>query len=224
MTSLLLFIGLSALTSTAVYGHDSVAFTFELPDNERQCFYSKYKESKKMTFEYEVIRGGNTDVDAMIESPNGQIVYAEQKMREDQVDFESSYGVYSFCFSNEFSTFSHKVVYFELRPEGHESLSDIAGHKKPTANTQIEETMDHIHRSSQFVQQMQKNYRLLEARGRHIAEDLSTRVQVWSLGEALVIMFMGLGQVLVLRKFFTHIRPSTKEPKHIALPTQTLRP
>ena len=217
----------SCFCSYLVQGHESTAFTFELPDNEKQCFYQKYKGAKKLTLYFEVIRGGKQDTDFTIESPNGKEVYRKIKVKRDEINFESSFGVYSFCFSNEFSTFTHKVIYFELRPEGHESLADVAGQKKPTANTLIEETLDHIYRNAKVVKQAQNNFRVKESSGRKIAEDLSIRVHVWSIGEAIIILCMGLGQVIILRRFFSHIRPPTSKPAAVGnaildLPKQSL--
>ena len=218
----LLFLVLCSCLLHATTGHDSTALTFELPDNEQQCFYHRYKEGKRLTLYYEVIRGGNKDVDFVIESPNGLEIYKGVKKGKDEVNFESSYGVYSFCFSNEFSTFSHKVVYFELRPEGHETLADRAGQKKSTANTLTEETMDHIYRNTKAIQSVQNTFRIRESYGRVLAENLSKRVSIWSIGEAVVILLMGLGQVFVLRRFFSHIHPPAKDPKVMDLPKQSL--
>ena len=46
----------------------------------------------------------------------------------------------------------------------------------------------------------------LDCAGRSFAEDLNDRVQWWSLGQTTVIILVGIGQVLVLRSFFTDRR------------------
>ena len=46
----------------------------------------------------------------------------------------------------------------------------------------------------------------LDFAGRSFAEDLNDRVQWWSLGQTTVIILVGIGQVLVLRSFFTDRR------------------
>lgn len=131
--------------------HDSWALSFELPDNEKQCFFHDFKESKNMVLAYEVVGGGKFDVDVTIESPNGKEIYKEVKKTKGEHQFETSWGTYSFCFSNEFSTFTHKIVYFELKPYGHDSLAVEAGKKKPTVDTQVEHSMEIIHSANTQV-------------------------------------------------------------------------
>ena len=184
-------------------GHNSWALAFELLDSDKMCFYHKWKESQSMVFSFEVVRGGNMDIDVLVESPNGDEIMKEVKQTEGRLDFETSFGVFSFCFSNEFSTFSHKVIYFELRPEGHDTLAIEAGKKKPTVDTQVEHSMEQIHSHNSDIMFLQRNYRLDESRGQNVAMDLNARVHWWSLGQALVIICVGFGQVLLLKTLFS---------------------
>jgi len=52
----------------------------------------------------------------------------------------------------------------------------------------------------------QVNYRTNEARGRFAAEELNRRVLWWSTMEGLIILFSSLGQVFILRRFFSDVR------------------
>ena len=56
----------------------------------------------------------------------------------------------------------------------------------------------------------QRKYRIRESIGRHLAEQLNKMVSWWSLGQSLVVLLCGIGQVLVLRTFFTDKRRSSK--------------
>jgi hypothetical protein len=53
-----------------------------------------------------------------------------------------------------------------------------------------------IHETLTLIHDYQKHHRLREARGRDTAEYLNERVQYWSLGEALLLVVVGLFQVL----------------------------
>lgn len=198
----------------AMAKYTSTALTFELPDNERTCFYERYPGSKGYVFKYKVIRGGNLDVDVFLASPNGKILYKETKMKTGSFAFTTSRGDFKVCFSNEFSTISHKTVYFELRPEDMDTLAFEAGKMIPSVNTQVEASLESLHRYSTLTVEFQKAYRLNEAKGRHMADVLNTRVQMWSVIEASIIMATGVGQVLLLKTFFTEKRklPSNKGP------------
>lgn len=64
----------------------------------------------------QVISGGHYDVDCYVEDPNGKTIYQETKKQYDSFSHHTELkGVYTFCFGNEFSTFSHKIVYFDFQ-------------------------------------------------------------------------------------------------------------
>lgn len=184
-------------------GHESSGLTFELPDNEKMCFHEDFEGSKKYIFEFRVLSGGNNDVDVRVHSPTGKLLYDANKRKTGVYSFDISWGTYSFCFSNEFSSFTHKIVYFEVRPEEHKQLAVEGGKKSPSANTQLEESMETVHSHSTEVMKYQKLYRLNEANGRYQAEQLNQQVQWWSLAQSVIILFTGLGEILILKRFFS---------------------
>ncbi|KAI0207972.1 Transmembrane emp24 domain-containing protein 7, partial [Lamellibrachia satsuma] len=179
------------------------ALTFELPDKEQACFHQKFEGSTKYVFSYEVIRGGNLDVDVTVVSPNGLMLHDQNKIKKGVFEFETSYGVYTFCFSNLFSSFTHKVIYFELRPEVHRNLAYEAGRKLPHANTYVEESLESVHIAMSQVTEYQTEYRLREFIGRYVAENVNDRVTWWSAAQALIILVVVCGQVVILKLFFT---------------------
>ena len=61
-----------------------------------------------------MLRGGLQDIDVTMESPNKKLLYRGEKAVMDRFDFETSWGLYTICFSNEFSNIIHKV-----RVQGH---------------------------------------------------------------------------------------------------------
>lgn len=64
----------------------------------------------------QVISGGHYDIDCYVEDPNGKTIYKETKKQYDSFPHHTEVkGVYTFCFSNEFSTFSHKTIYFDFQ-------------------------------------------------------------------------------------------------------------
>ena len=63
----------------------------------------------------QVVTGGNFDVDVHVVAPNGQVLYKDVKQQYDTFTWTAEVpGVYTVCFSNEFSSFTHKVVYFAM--------------------------------------------------------------------------------------------------------------
>lgn len=109
------------------------------PVRSGQCFKALVAPSNSTLFlcDYQVITGGHYDVDCYVEDPAGNVIYRETKKQYDSFTYRTEVkGVYRFCFSNEFSTFSHKTVYFDFQV-GDEPpiLPDMA--TRVTALTQV---------------------------------------------------------------------------------------
>jgi protein ERP2 len=64
-----------------------------------------------------------------LEAPNKKIVYKQTRAQFDSVRFVPEVsGVYVVCFSNEFSTFSHKLVYMDLQVGDEQPLPGLEQH------------------------------------------------------------------------------------------------
>ncbi|KAJ7335687.1 hypothetical protein JRQ81_013628 [Phrynocephalus forsythii] len=182
--------------------------TFELPDNAKQCFYEEIAQGTKCTLEFQVITGGHYDVDCRLEDPDGIVLYKEMKKQYDSFTFTASRnGTYKFCFSNEFSTFTHKTVYFDFQVGDDPPL--FPSENRVTALTQMESACVSIHEALKSVIDYQTHFRLREAQGRSRAEDLNTRVAYWSIGEAIILLVVSIGQVFLLKSFFSDKRTTT---------------
>lgn len=179
------------------------ALTFDLPDKRRFCINERFEGPEHYVLEYRVIRGGKHDVDVYVKSPNGKILYKKIQANEGVFEFETSRGDYSVCFSNEFSSWTHKLIHFDLRPAELESLAGEAGAVRPFARTSLENSCDEIHNKLTYVVNYQRDYRLIESIGRHLAEALRTHISWWFVTQTLAILCAGLGQLFVLKRFFT---------------------
>ncbi|XP_053658382.1 transmembrane emp24 domain-containing protein 3-like [Anopheles marshallii] len=186
---------------------NSVELTFELPDNARQCFHEEVIKNQTVTLEFQVVNGGRYDVDVTLENPTSEVIYRQIKSQFDSYHFNAAAtGVYTACFSNEFSTFSHKIVYMDFQVGKEQPLPGIEDHT--TVLTQLESSAQDIHIRLNAILDYQTHHRLREAQGRKRAEDLNERVLLWSLAETVSILLIAIGQVLVLRNFFTEKKPS----------------
>ena len=110
-----------------------------------------------------------------------------------------------FCFSNEFSSFVHKTVYFDFNDGNENPLTPGIG-SHHTALTQIETSSVQIHESLNVIIDYQTHHRLREATSRDMAEYLNERVQYWSIGQAIIIVGISLFQVYTLKNFFAEKR------------------
>ncbi|XP_005097949.1 transmembrane emp24 domain-containing protein 3 [Aplysia californica] len=196
----LILFALVSITKVVLSGE----LTFELPDNERMCFHEEVQKGESATLEFQVITGGNYDVDLEITAPNGQVLYKDIKKQYDSFHWTADHkGIHSFCFSNEFSTFTHKIVYFDLEVgDERPAVEEMSDHQ--TAMTLMETSSVNVFENLKSVLDHQTHHRLREAQGRAFAEDLNERVLYWSIGESLVVVLIGIGQIMVLRSFFSN--------------------
>lgn len=76
-----------------------------------------------------------------------------------------------------------------------------------TDSFQMEVSTQEIHQSLKSIIDYQTHHRLREAQGRKRAEDLNDRVFWWSLTETILILIVAIGQVFILKNFFSEKRP-----------------
>nr|CAD7197573.1 unnamed protein product [Timema douglasi] len=195
------------LTELSKQHENGVELTFELPDNAKECFYQEILKNVTATLEFQVVTGGQYDVDVSLEAPNREIIYRQVKSQFDTHTFTAQIsGVYAACFSNEFSTFSHKLVYMDFQVGDEQPLPGLGEHV--TVMTQMESSAQELHKSLNSIIDYQTHHRLREAQGRKRAEDLNEQVMWWSVLETFSILIITVGQVLVLRNFFAEKKPS----------------
>ncbi|VDQ01211.1 unnamed protein product [Trichobilharzia regenti] len=179
--------------------------TFELPDNEAICFYEDLPASKQYVFSYHVIHG----------DPRQQVVSNVERGTEDDLTFKtaSTNGTYSFCFSNEFSSISHKLIYFEIRPEDYETLAEEAGLPVyPTVMSLLESVVEVLHHFLSRAESL-----VIELKNRDygdflVAEDLNAAVMVWSVIITVVVVVTTFGQVTILKNFFSEKKVAYSSP------------
>jgi len=199
------------IVSCAIFGLFDLAYsvelTFELPDSAKQCFFQEIEEGVESTIEFQVVTGGHYDVDVLLMDPKKNVIYKQVKKQYDSYTWTAAMtGEVSVCFSNEFSTFSHKLVYMDFQVGDEEPLPGIGEHL--TAMTQLETSAQEVHENLNGIIDYQTHHRLRETQGRKRGEDLNERVMIWSVFVTLSMIIVGISQVMVLKSFFSEKRPS----------------
>src|SRR5271170_514363 len=68
-----------------------------------------------MIFGLQVQTGGSFDIDYEVKDPQQKVILDGEKERQGDFVFTAQHaGEYSFCFSNDMSTFAEKIVDFEI--------------------------------------------------------------------------------------------------------------
>ena len=94
---------------------------------------------------FQVVTGGQYDVDVTLEAPNKEIIYSQVKTQFDSHSFIPTIsGIYKACFSNEFSTYSHKLVYMDFQVGDELPLPGLGEHV--TVMTQVNYKIDFLHK------------------------------------------------------------------------------
>jgi len=111
-----------------------------------------------------------------------------------------------FCFSNEFSSYSHKTIYLDFQDGSKEPPLPIRGGRGMDdgqySMTMIESSAVQIHESLNTIIDYQTHHRLQEARSRSLAEYIFERVNYWSIGQTLIMLGMSFIQVFTLKRLF----------------------
>lgn len=100
---------------TPLFGIDT-ELTVIVPANKRECFYEVFQQDLTLEIEYEVLIGGDSDINYWFYSPTNRVLQSDAKKHDGHriIKLEET-GEYRFCFDNSFSRFTQKQVYFSLR-------------------------------------------------------------------------------------------------------------
>ncbi|XP_041648297.1 transmembrane emp24 domain-containing protein 5 [Cheilinus undulatus] len=185
-------------------------FTFTLPPGRKECFYQTMKKDASLEIEYQVLDGAGLDVDFIISSPSGQVLYSDYRKSDGVHTVETEDGDYMFCFDNTFSSVSEKLIFFELILDNMDTDEDPDDWKEYVHGTDIldmklEDIMDAINnvkaRLGKSVQ-IQTVLRAFEARDRNLQESNFDRVNFWSVINLIVMMLVSAVQVYLVRSLF----------------------
>ncbi|OJT04216.1 hypothetical protein TRAPUB_5093 [Trametes pubescens] len=113
-----LFLSLLCFLQLATRTH-AAALTTAIGANERVCFYADAdKAGEKIGFYYAVQSGGSFDIDFEVKDPNEKVILDGKRERQgDYVFTANNPGEYSFCFENDMSTLTEKLVDFDIMVE-----------------------------------------------------------------------------------------------------------
>ncbi|KAF9115328.1 hypothetical protein BGX27_008208 [Mortierella sp. AM989] len=203
-------ISISLLSKTA----DATALTYNVAAHEKACFYAWVDiPKKKLAFYFAVQSGGSFDIDVEVKSPKDKVLLSAQKERQgDYVFTANEVGEYSFCFSNDMSTFAEKVVDFEISIEHEKRAFEVDKKEKgqgPQAQAEaMEESLFRLTSELGRVDRLQKYFKSRDSRNFSTVISTEYRIFWFSLTESILIVAMSMVQVYVVRTFFSGGRRS----------------
>ncbi|KAI8823523.1 emp24/gp25L/p24 family/GOLD-domain-containing protein [Fimicolochytrium jonesii] len=188
----------------------ATTLTYKMEPHERACFYVTAKSAgEKMAFYFAVQSGGSFDVDYDVMGPKGNEILSSTKERQGDFVFSApDPGEHSFCFSNKMSTFTEKVIDFDITAEHEQGISSPVAQelaKKEEIKKDIKPLEECITRLSDTlggVQKHQKYFRTRENRNFDTVKSTQNRIFWFGTLEAFSLVVMGVFQVFIIQTFF----------------------
>ncbi|OLL21787.1 putative membrane protein [Neolecta irregularis DAH-3] len=184
----------------------ATTLTYQLEANERACFFTQVQNGgEKIAFYFAVQSGGAFDIDYEVSGPDHEMILQGTKERQgDYVFTAKKPGEYTFCFSNDMSTFAQKLVDFEITVEN-EPRAELPA--KPASTSEqpslVEESIFKISGHLSHISRNQKYFRTRENRNFSTVRSTESRVFTFSLLESCLMVASSVLQVFIVRTFFS---------------------
>jgi len=194
----------------------SIELKFELEDSRKDCFYEDIKTpGDDIDIVFYVMDGGRKDVTLEVADPKRQIMVKKVKEQNGEVRVKAmTKGVYSICFSNEFSSFSHKLVYIEIttnsrtreeeqnQKEWKEKVDD-AQKSTVVAMTALETSVNYIAKNMKHAGRGLRKFRKWDWLSEFHIDMLLNSVDLGSGAIIITIVVVSLLQTCFLRRMFS---------------------
>jgi len=190
-----------------------VSVTINIAAGTIECLHQSLVKGVEYEVEYQVIDGGDLDVNFHVTTPSRQTFLTDfRKTGDIHKRTASETGDYRFCIDNTFSHFSNKIVYFELYTNEDSDDDDEADRlfsalpdlqdyeiKLDDLKEVLDRIKDRLHKSTQ----VQKMFSVAESRDRSVLEHNFERVNFWSAVQLVVMVTAGVVNVVLIRWLFT---------------------
>ncbi|PVG02459.1 hypothetical protein CPB86DRAFT_751108 [Serendipita vermifera] len=181
------------------------ALTTAIGPGARLCFYAEVdKPKEKIGFYFAVQSGGSFDINFDVKDPRDVIILDGERERQgDYILTANHVGEYAFCFENDMSTLTEKLVDFDIMVES-EPRKETPG--KPSQLSEhtsaLEESIFKLRGMLDNIERSQKYFHTRENRGFSIVKSTHDRIFWYSFLECLGIVGMACAQVYILQTFF----------------------
>jgi len=185
--------------------HPSTSYFITVDAHAEECFYDKVKSGTKMGLMFEVAEGGFLDIDVRIVGPDGKTIHQGERESNGKYTFAAHMdGVYQYCFSNQMSTMTPKIVMFnmDIGVAPADGTSEGEGEGGEASHNKLEDMIKELSSALTGVKHEQEYMQVRDRIHRAINENTNSRVVMWSFFEALVLVAMTLGQIYYLKRFF----------------------
>lgn len=179
----------------------SQCYFIEIEANAEECFFDKVKAGTKLGLTFEVAEGGFLDIDVSIVGPDTKPIHKGERESTGRYTFSAERdGIYKYCFSNKMSTMTPKIVMFNM------DITEEASHDKQEGeevdHNKLEDQIKELGVTLTGVKHEQEYMEVRDRIHRNLNESSNSRVVLWSVFEAIVLLSMSVGQIYYLKRFF----------------------
>ncbi|CCH42797.1 putative secreted protein [Wickerhamomyces ciferrii] len=166
----------------------------------KECiFHELNDDDHSLVINYQVLQGGNFELDFEITSPKGESII--KQTNEKYADFllkTFGLGEYTFCFTNPFNVI--KKVEFSIELEHKKDSSN----SKPKDKDSIisEHSLDEIDRNINKIEKISNYLRAREWRNMSTVESTNSRIFYLSISIILLMVVVSVGQALIVQFLF----------------------
>merc|ERR1711872_255951 len=194
---------------------------FDLEDSRKDCFYEEVLQpGETIDVNFHVLEGGRRDVTLEVLDPNKKLIAQRPREKQASLGFKAMMkGAYSFCFSNEFSSFTHKLIYVEIstdrerkeiqmKEKEEKKMQNEAEKARAVSMTSLETSLTYIRKNMKRGSKGMKRFRKWDWLSEFHARRLSFSVDAASAGVAVAVVATSLIQTWVLRGLFADKKSS----------------
>ena len=101
----------------------SYTFTVKVSARDMFCLYQPLREGQYLEIDYQVIEGGDLDLDCHIKNPTARVLKSFKRQSEGYYTFVADEsGDYAVCLDNSYSSIVPKLVYLILETNAEDEL------------------------------------------------------------------------------------------------------
>lgn len=153
MFSIYICLTYSLFSILFLFSSPSLAVTFDVKASNEQCFFERTTPGQKIHASFEVVSGGNREIDFKVIDSKSDLVYEVKKKKDGTLQFYSlNTGTYTFCFSNQAARLTDKIVAFNLFVDEARFKEERQGTVQP-----LEASLSSLQEGLQSVEHAQSN-------------------------------------------------------------------